>query len=259
VAAVLGCRRRDNALRAAVIRLSFVGVAALLPAPAQAQGLFDLLNSFFGGFLGPPKEPPKSEGPVAYCVRLCDGRYFPLPKNAGTPHSSPDKLCSAMCPASPTKIYTGSGIDQASAADGAPYAKLENAFAYRERIVPDCTCTGKDIGGTAAIDVYSDPTLRPGDIVVTKDGPMVFKGPEQAQHRTSDFVPAGDDKGLPAGVRKTLADMRVTPELNAAFGDFVASTPSPASQLLSSFAQQKSRTPSTPFAAEVPLFSNMLQ
>ncbi len=188
---------------------------------AHAQGLFDVFNKIFGGWLAQPSEPPRSAsgGPVAYCVRLCDGHYFPMPRNAGTPNSSPEKICSALCPASATKIYTGSEIDQASTADGTSYSKLGNAFVYRERLVPDCTCTGKEIGGTAAIDIHSDPTLRQGDVVATKDGLMVFTGSKEVPHQTGDFVLAENYKGLSAGMRRTLAEFRVAPELNSAVGD----------------------------------------
>jgi hypothetical protein len=186
----------------------------------HAQGLFDALFRIFSGSSAQPPGDKKLDrgGPVAYCVRLCDGRYFPMPMNVGTPYSSPDKICNALCPASPTKVYTGSEIDQASAADGTSYSKLGNAFVYRERMIPDCTCTGKDIGGTVAMDIQSDPTLRPGDIVVTKNGVMVFKGSKQVPYQTSDFIPAEDYKGLPAGVRKTLAELRVVPEPDSAVG-----------------------------------------
>ena len=40
---------------------------------------------------------------------------------------------------------------------------------YRQKIVEGCTCNGKDSFGLARIDVASDPTLRPGDIVATGD------------------------------------------------------------------------------------------
>ena len=204
----------------------------MTPDAAHAQGLFDaLFRIFSGGWAQPPSEKkPESGGPVAYCVRLCDGRYFPMPKNAGAPNSSPDKICSALCPASVTKVYTGGAIDEASAADGSSYSKLENAFAYRERMVSDCTCTGKDIGGTVAMDIHSDPTLRPGDIVVTQNGLMVFKGSKQVPYQTSDFIPPEDYKGLPAGVRRTLAEQRVAPEPNSAAADVTtaaASVPAP--------------------------------
>ena len=227
-------KRRDRkaTFRAAVILLGLVGgVVPVTTDAAHAQGLFDALFQIFRGLSAPPpSEKKESGGPVAYCVRLCDGRYFPMPRNAGTPQSSPDKICSALCPASPTKVFNGGEIDQASAADGSSYSKLENAFAYRERMVSDCTCTGKDIGGTVAMDIYSDPTLRPGDIVVTKAGLMVFKGSKQVPYQTSDFIPPEDYKGLPAGVRRTLAEQRVAPELNSAVGDVTTvSAPVPVS------------------------------
>jgi hypothetical protein len=208
-------RGRKTTIRAVVILLALAGGMMISANPVHAQGLFDVLNKMFGGWISPP---PAAEtmgsggGPVAYCVRLCDGHYFPMPTNAGAPRSSPDKICNALCPASATKIYTGSGIDQASAADGTPYSKLQNAFVYRERMVSDCTCNGKETGGTATMDIHSDPTLRAGDIVATKDGLMVFTGSKEAPHQTSDFIPAEDYKGLPAGVRRTLAELRVTPE-----------------------------------------------
>ena len=49
------------------------------------------------------------------------------------------------------------------------YADLDNAFVYRQKLIPDCTCNGKDAFGLAKIDVASDPTLKPGDIVATGD------------------------------------------------------------------------------------------
>jgi hypothetical protein len=217
----------------------------------HAQGLFDALFRIFSGL---PAQPPSDKkldrgDTVDYCVRLCDGRYFPMPRNVGMPHSSPDKICNALCPASPTKVYTGSEIDQASAADGTSYSTLGNAFVYRERMIPDCTCTGKDIGGIVAMDIQSDPTLRPGDIVVTKNGVMVFKGSKQVPYQTSDFIPAEDYKGLPAGIRKTLAELRMTPKPDSTVGDVTtvsAAVPVP-------------RAKPVPVAEDFPIFPIFLQ
>jgi hypothetical protein len=252
---VVRCCGRKTTFRAAIILLGFVSGGLLISTEhVHAQGLFDVINRIFGGWIGQPSEPPSnaSGGPFAYCVRLCDGRYFPMPRNAGTPNYSPDKICSAMCPASATQVYTGSGIDQASAADGTNYSKLANAFVYRERMVPDCTCTGKDIGGIVAIDIQSDPTLRPGDIVVTKDGLKVFKGSKQVPYQTDDFVPAEDYKGLPAGVRRTLAELRVTPEPDSAVGD-VATVSAPVPE------PRRALSPrDTPVAEAFPLFSYLM-
>lgn len=110
---------------------------------------------------------------VAFCVRLCDGESFPLESLA---NSTPIETCRSMCPASKTKVFFGSGIDHAVARDGARYTDLENAYVYRQHLVPNCTCNGKDAFGLAPFDLTSDPTLRPGDIVATKNGFVAYTG-----------------------------------------------------------------------------------
>ena len=110
---------------------------------------------------------------VAFCVRLCDGRNFPLERTA---NATPVETCSAMCPAARTKVYFGSEIEHASTREGARYAELATAFAYRKEVVPDCTCNGKDAVGLTPLNVANDPTLRPGDIVATKTGFAAFAG-----------------------------------------------------------------------------------
>jgi len=156
--------------------------------------------------------PPSTAGPsVAYCVRTCDGRYFPLPKNAGGANSTPAKVCSSMCPTAETKIYNGNNIESATSSDGKRYSNLPNAFVYRERLVSSCTCNGKDPGGIAAIEIKNDPTLRPGDIVMTANGPVAFKGSNGTNHRLSDFVPAANSTKLSATTKSKVAGMKAMP------------------------------------------------
>ena len=223
------------------------GATLMTPAPVQAQGLFDFLGSIFrgaapraynreaprllDGFPGENYEalPSGPGGPyVAYCVRLCDGRYFPLPHNAGAPSMNPQKICSAMCPSAQTKVFSGTQIERAVASDGKNYSSVKNAFVYRERIVSDCICNGRDTTGIAAMDAEDDPTLRPGDIVVTAEGPKVFKGDRRTPHKISDFVAAEDDRGLPKSVRQNLSEMRVAPERLSATVKTGTSAPAPA-------------------------------
>jgi hypothetical protein len=218
---------------AAVIVASFT---LATPVPAQAQGLFDFLGGIFRGSAPraynrePPRllenfpgedfdrPPPRSSGGprMAYCVRTCDGRFFPLPADAGRPSMTPAQVCSAMCPSAKTELYFGSEIDHAVTQRGRPYAKAENAFLYRDRLVENCTCTGTDTAGVARIDLQSDPTLRPGDIVVTVEGPTIFTGSRRTPHKTSDFVPADQQKRLARSVREQLSEMRVAPEYGPA-------------------------------------------
>ncbi len=183
------------------------GAAVLLaaaPGPASA-GIFDFLFGPQQQAAPPPDvnsyaepSPPLARLPVdlgavqpgsgsgrfvAYCVRLCDGQHFPL--NHLTT-ATPVETCRAMCPASKTKVYFGGDIDRAVARDGARYADLDNAFVYRQRLVPHCTCNGKDAFGLAKFDLTSDPTLRPGDIVSTKNGFKVYAG---KRGQTDAFTP----------------------------------------------------------------------
>jgi hypothetical protein len=169
--------------------------ATLCAAPAAAQGLFDSLfngdryaarqrsyappggNSYVEPSWGQPRDRPAAPQAsygggrgVAYCVRLCDGRYFPMSRQA---NATPVQLCNAFCPAAKTQVFNGSEIDHAVASTGARYADLDNAFVYRQKLIPNCTCNGKDAFGLAKIDVASDPTLKPGDIVATGDNVKV--------------------------------------------------------------------------------------
>ncbi len=137
--------------RALFVAASLAAPLLLAPAPVSAEGLFDF---FFGGakpqapatsfhadpFTGqqsaapaPQYAPPTriaggGSGP-AFCVRTCDGKYFPLIRGV----ASPAQMCQAFCPASATKVYFGSSIDGASASSGERYAESENAFAVENR------------------------------------------------------------------------------------------------------------------------------
>lgn len=140
------------------------------PIPPQGNAYSDPSNPTDRPVYTPNGEasaPSASTGrAVAYCVRTCDGRYFPMQRHA---NANPVQLCSAFCPAAKTLVFNGSQIDQAVAANGARYSDLDNAFVYRQRIVEGCTCNGKDSFGLARIDVANDPTLRQGDIVASGD------------------------------------------------------------------------------------------
>ena len=184
-----------TAFGAIALSLAAATGLALSSSAAPAQ---NLLESLFGGLRAtpapaPPADPPgagntkpgsavetdprvaeRSAGPsVAYCVRLCDGRYFPIQSHAG---AMPADMCKLFCPASKTKVFSGSQIDRAEANDGIRYVDSANAFVYRKRFVANCTCNGRDAFGLAAIDVKTDPTLRAGDMIATGNGLRSHQG-----------------------------------------------------------------------------------
>jgi Protein of unknown function (DUF2865) len=148
-----------------------------------------------------------STGQKAFCVRLCDGRYFPI---ASAGNATPVQMCGTMCPASKTRIYRGAEIDYASDATGARYGDLDQAFAYRTKLVPSCTCNGKDAFGLVQVDVMTDPTLQAGDIVATADGLKAFQGAPGETHKRADFTPAAKSYRLSRDLRDRLSRLRVS-------------------------------------------------
>jgi hypothetical protein len=121
----------------------------------------------------------------AYCVRTCDGFYFPLTPQAG--NGDAQALCQSLCPAAKTDVYyrRGDAMDEARNRSGKSYASLPEAFTYRKQLKPDCTCRS---AGTKAMSVANDPTLRSGDLVVTQTAVVVFRGGSQVPHKDRDFV-----------------------------------------------------------------------
>lgn len=144
---------------------------------------------------------------AVFCARLCDGFFFPLSREA---KAKPEKICSALCPASDTKVFEGSNIDEATAADGSRYETLKTAFRYRKELVADCTCNGKNVFGLAKIDIKSDPTLQVGDIVVRANGLSVYAGTRgRRHHRTARFTPVRKSSLVSRSFRRTLRQIEI--------------------------------------------------
>jgi hypothetical protein len=198
--------------------------AALMPRTAAAQGLFDFL---FGALTRQQQPAPADAGDPsaiaqqpapqpravasgsgpAFCVRSCDGRYFPLMRGA----TSPAQVCQAFCPASATKVYFGASIDTAYAANGESYADSENAYSYRKALRSDCTCNGRDPAGLAPVDLALDNSLRAGDVIATTEGLVAYSGPRGGPAQTTDFTPVASYPGLTAEVRARLTELKVAP------------------------------------------------
>ena len=178
--------------------------SALAPA-AQAQ---DFFSALFGGltrgrtpyvsmpFTNGDGSVPVQRGEMrsrygggqAFCVRTCDGRYFPI---TASDNASKAASCNNFCPASETKIVYGSNIDNAATENGKLYSELPNAFRYRNELVADCTCNGKDQIGLAPVKIEDDPTLRKGDIVASENGLQVV-GRSDKRGAALNFSPASD-------------------------------------------------------------------
>lgn len=210
---------RFEHLRRAGLALAMAAIVLAVPGAASAQGLFDFLfgrrpapqpqapvQSYAAPDFAAPEEggAPRAGGPgVSYCVRLCDGRYFPINRSA----TSAVETCQSLCPATKTKIYSGSGIDHAVASDGRRYADMPNAFVYRDKLVTDCSCNGRKPTGLSFVDPKSDPTLRPGDIVATNEGMVAYAG---ARRGVAEFTPV-NRSAVSAEMLRRLSDLKIAP------------------------------------------------
>jgi len=216
--------------------LLVLGLLALPGAASAEGGLFGAILNAFGRAIAPQHHsaPPPVEVPgnplsdtfapgseikaaeggpqVSFCVRTCDGRYFPIAKNESV---TPAKMCQTMCPAAETEIYSGSNIENAVSQKGKRYSSLANAFFYRDKMIDGCSCNAKRDLGMTSVNYMNDPTLRPGDIVMTENGPVVFKGAVASTHQVSDFVPVKDSKRISGRTKEKVIAMRAMPTRRA--------------------------------------------
>lgn len=213
----VGLRRAGSVIAIAM------SIAAFAPQSASAQGFLD---SLFGNFGGRPSRslPPQASsfaspfdfdhserrrsssgeyaggGGQAYCVRTCDGRYFPLQRSSSM---SPVEQCKSFCPTAKTMVFHGGKIDT-SVSGGTRYADLDNAFVYKEKLIEGCTCNGKDPTGLAQVSVVTDPTLRAGDIVATNNGLQTVRN---TGNKTAEFTPVTASQ-----LGKQWAGLKVSPQ-----------------------------------------------
>jgi hypothetical protein len=197
-------------LRRILVATAIIGPAALAPEMSSAEGLLDFL---FGGSQKqehqqppPPARPVLASSGPGFCVRSCDGKYFPLMRGA----ASPMQMCKAFCPASPTEVFFGSRIEDAYARSGERYADSKNAL---NALRADCTCNGHNPAGLAPLDLALDDSLRPGDVLATNEGLIAYSGAR-----------SGAAPGLTPQVRGRLNDVKVAPARAGAAANYAVTS-----------------------------------
>ncbi len=154
------------------------------------------------GSVAPRGPAATGRGEINYCVRQCDGFYFPLGAPANGSSGALQQACDTVCPGAATTPYSvranSDGISEArSVADGSLYRDFQNAFLHQRRLIVGCSCRTED--GDASARVKQDPTLKAGDIVVTAEGPQVYQG-------NSSFVDLRDSDALNPALRRALTE-----------------------------------------------------
>lgn len=150
-----------------------------------------------------PSDDKPRGGPMAICVRGCDGGFFPLTYSARS--SNLDDLatmCRALCPNAEVKLYTASqrkGLSSALSIDGEAYSDHPNAHKFEKTYDPACGCKppGKSWAEALAEAERLIAERNAKDQVVTA---------EQAE-QLSRPLPPGAVRG-----RKAKASAPVTPE-----------------------------------------------
>jgi hypothetical protein len=91
-----------------------------------------------------PSDGTPRGGPMAICVRACDGGFFPISYSARS--SNLDDLatmCRALCPNAEVKLYTASQskvLSSALSIDGEAYSDHPNAHKFEKTYDPSCGC-----------------------------------------------------------------------------------------------------------------------
>lgn len=121
-----------------------------------------------------------------FCVRTCDGYYFPLIKSA---RATRQQSCEFACPSAPVEIYDGATIETARNYKGQRYSALPVAFAFRDRANSNCACN--DPRSSQVFfekTARHDPTLQSGDVVVEDSGAFVFSGEKLVPLSNASFM-----------------------------------------------------------------------
>ncbi|MFV0279168.1 MAG: DUF2865 domain-containing protein [Rhodoblastus sp.] len=197
-------------------------------AYCRNSGGSNFLERLFGGqdqVVYPPADPgPEGResdgmqdagargGSEAVCVRTCDGYFFPISYSARRANlNGLQDMCSALCPATETKLYTRapSNMKSALSINGDPYTSLENAFKYEKTLVPDCSCRKPGQSWSEAL-VGAEQLLgegRKGDIMVT---PEKAEELSRAPHEGQPAVSKGQDKSKSEDKSKSQAKSKAS-------------------------------------------------
>jgi Protein of unknown function (DUF2865) len=201
-----GIRLRDEPRRQAAGTKRRVATANALTLPAPNRASVESGSGF-------------AVGRTAYCVRTCDGFFFPLSGTNGSA-SSEDAACRRLCPTAEVKVYVSNGRadieDARNRETGRRYAQMANALSYRRQADASCTCSANGVGLTNLKDALRDPSLRRGDVVMTSNGMRVFAdggfvGIEQSRDisaQSRELLRRVQNASLPGRSGITAADVR---------------------------------------------------
>jgi hypothetical protein len=171
-----------------------------IPAATQGGGGVEVIARNGGDGGGGSGQPGQSG--QYFCVRLCDGFYFPLPPEVKASDTKQRQMvCSGMCRGAETRLFqrTGGGGEEAEHELGqaltsaigkaVPYTKLPAAFRYRDALVPGCGCQAPEVeAAEAAKREATTPTQTlPTPVFLSR-----YEDPDTIANRTAATRPLND-------------------------------------------------------------------
>ena len=143
---------------------------------------------------------PQAASSRAVCVRVSDGYFFPT-GNSGN-FAALQSACDVQCPNMETRLFlfeTGSDKieDAKDARNGALYSTISTSFAMPPLDKQAHGCHPLTQTASAVSGIFSDPTLKRGDLVVTKKGIRMFKGRNHFPYEEADFAALRNSDGIP--------------------------------------------------------------
>lgn len=134
---------------------------------------------------------PRRASPIlrTYCVRLCDGYYFPLSHAASRAKLGIDaQRCDQACPGN-ARLFShvvGQSVDDMIDANGRPYRLLDKAYVYRTTYDATCRCQPQPWSAEAAARhrAYAEAEQAQAD-----------KTKQSLQTREGGLVPTSARKG----------------------------------------------------------------
>lgn len=145
----------------------------------------------------------RGSGMKTWCVRLCDGFYFPVSYSTNSGAYQRDlAICQGRCPGADVSLYSHPSYlqpeEMVSTVSGERYTKLPTAFAYRTKVSGGCGCelTTPQIKTAGAAD--GEPGETPvADAAEPESGDVQLAAVDAANSEPTDDGAADDAaKGL---------------------------------------------------------------
>lgn len=178
--------------------------------PAEPESARDFVGLASPASVRVTRQVSENATQKTFCVRSCDGYHFqamPIAKDSDIPVQQAD--CAKLCPGAESVLFvapSGSGRieDAKSSRTGETYAQLVARINPADSETRACSCQTEAAAAASTNAAMSDPTLRPGDTVVTPQGIRVVRRGSHYPFRATDFLSLAETRDAPVSHRSAL-------------------------------------------------------